>query len=150
MSGLLPIDYLFSGIRCLNLVQKSFEYFNGFRIVMLRPNHPIKFGVYIQTSLKEYEHFVGHIVDTEGSSEWVSYEIPLSLMINNNIQGRMVNCSVSDHFECKGLTLFAECTKQNFREEITHYIKKIDVIHNPEFYLLNNRYKLPVFFKSSQ
>lgn len=96
MSGLLPIDYVFSGFRCINLVQKSYEYFNGFRIVMIKPKYPVKFGVYIQTNLKEYEHFVGHIVDVAGpsepQSEWVSYEIPISLMINNNIEGRMVPC----------------------------------------------------------
>ena len=34
-----------------------------FKLVMIKPQYPVKFGVYIQTSLKEYEHFVGHIVD---------------------------------------------------------------------------------------
>ena len=86
-TGLVPIDYMFCGYRCINLIQKSFDYFNGFRILMKRPKHPLKFGVYIQTNLKEYEHFVAHIVDTDfqNNDEWVSYEIPLNLMINNNV-----------------------------------------------------------------
>jgi hypothetical protein len=46
----------------------------------------LKFGVYLKTSLKEYEHFVAHIVDTGAGSETVSYEIPVSLMVNDNIK----------------------------------------------------------------
>jgi hypothetical protein len=120
MSGLLPIDYVFSGFRCINLVQRNFEYFNGFRIVMVRPTYPVKFGVYIQTSLKEFEHFSAHIVDVEGPQELVSYEIPLNLMINSNIEGRMVQCQATDHFECKGLTFSSECTKANLQPEVIH------------------------------
>jgi len=65
-TGLVKINYMFCGFRCINLIQKNFEYFNGFRVVMRRPTHPMKLGVYIQTSLREYEHFVAHIVDTIG------------------------------------------------------------------------------------
>ena len=94
-TGLLQIDYMFCGFRCINLMQKNFEYFNGFRVVMRRPQHPVKLGVYLETSLKEYEHFVAHIVDTTKpldplSEEWVSYEIPINLMVNNNIQNKLV------------------------------------------------------------
>jgi hypothetical protein len=83
---LVPVDYLFSGFRCLNLVKQNFEHFNGFRITLIRPRYPLKFGVYLKTSLKEYEHFVAHIVDTGAGSETVSYEIPVSLMVNDNIK----------------------------------------------------------------
>ena len=36
-SGLVPINFMFSGFQCLNLVQRNFEWFNGFRITMRRP-----------------------------------------------------------------------------------------------------------------
>jgi hypothetical protein len=106
---------------------------------MIKPKYPVKFGVFIQTNLKEYEHFVGHIVDVAGpadSPEWVSYELPLNLMINNNIEGRMVQCQASDHFDCKGLTFSSECSKTNLQGDLAHHIKRIDVVHNPEFYSL--------------
>ena len=63
-SGLMPIDYMFGGFQCINLVTKDFDYFNGFRITMRRPEYPCKFGIYLSTNLKEYEHFVAHLVDT--------------------------------------------------------------------------------------
>ena len=120
---------------------------------MIKPKYLVKFGVYIQTNLKEFEHFVGHIVDiadpTESQSEWVSYEIPISLMINNNIEGKMVPCQATDNFECKGLTFTSECAKTNLKSDLTHFIKRIDVVHNPEFYYLKQHYKLPVFFKTA-
>ena len=34
-------------------------------------------------------------------------------------------------------------------EEATHFIKKIDIIHNPEYYELLEDYKLPIFVRSS-
>jgi hypothetical protein len=91
-TGLLQIDYMFCGFRCLNLIQKNYEYFNGFRIQMRQPKHPVKFGVYVSTSLKEYEHFVAHIVDTGDSNELRTYEIPINLMVNNNIETNTVTC----------------------------------------------------------
>ena len=63
-TGLVQIPYMFCGFQCINLAKVTYEHFNGFRIRMEKPKHPCKFGVYIQTNLKEYEHFVGHIVDT--------------------------------------------------------------------------------------
>lgn len=46
-TGLVKIDYQFCGFRCINLIQKNFEYFNGFRVLMRQPQHPVKLGVYI-------------------------------------------------------------------------------------------------------
>ncbi len=59
---------------------------------MRQPLYPLKFGVYIKTSLKEFEHFTGLILDTGDSGKLVSYELPINLMINDNIQGRLVHC----------------------------------------------------------
>jgi len=63
---------------------------------MLRPNFPVKFGVYLKTSLKEYEHFVAHIVDTSAEAEIVQYEIPVQLMVNNNINTKLVQAQADD------------------------------------------------------
>lgn len=57
-NNLLPIDYMFFGFRSLSLFQASFQYFNGLRIVMKPPSYPCKLGIYVQVSLKEYEHYV--------------------------------------------------------------------------------------------
>lgn len=71
----------------MNLVRQQFDFFNGFRVTMRPPSVPCKFGVYINTAINEYEHFVGHLVDTETErkSDWVQYEVPLNLMVNNNV-----------------------------------------------------------------
>ena len=67
-TGLVPINYMFSGFECINLVQQTFDWYNGFRITMRRPTYPCKFGVYILTSFSnEVEHFCGHIVDVTSS-----------------------------------------------------------------------------------
>lgn len=31
---------------------------------MRKPQYPLKVGIYVQTMFREYEHFIGHIVDT--------------------------------------------------------------------------------------
>jgi hypothetical protein len=110
-SGLVPIDFMFGGFKCINLVIKQFEYFNGFRITMMQPSYPVKFGAYIETSLKEYEHFVGHLVDTSSEPRLVTYEIPVALMMNNAIDTGVVSPSVEDNFTCKGVSMFMECSK---------------------------------------
>lgn len=64
---------------------------------MAKPMFPVKFGLFLKTSLKEYEHFVAHIVDTSGvDNEITQYEIPIALMVNNNIRNRLVQAQVSD------------------------------------------------------
>ena len=91
-TGLVPIDYMFCGFQCINLVKLNYDYFNGFRITMEKPQYPCKFGAHIQTSLKEYEHYAGHLVDTTprphssaSGIEWVEYEIPIWLMMQSTI-----------------------------------------------------------------
>lgn len=49
---------MFSGFRNVNLFLSKFENFNGIRIVMKPPQHPVKLGMYLRTGMKEYEHFV--------------------------------------------------------------------------------------------
>ena len=66
-TGLLPIDYMFSGFQCLNLVYRDYDIYNGFRITMRKPQFPCKFGAHINTGISEYEHYVGHLVDTGNS-----------------------------------------------------------------------------------
>ena len=56
-NNLLPIDYMFFGFRSLSLLQGTFMYFNGLRITMKPPSYPCKLGIYVQVSVKEYEHF---------------------------------------------------------------------------------------------
>ena len=75
----------------MNIVKSNYDNFNGFRITMRRPAYPVKFGIYLMTNLREYEHFVGHILDTgENSQEFIEYEIPLRLMVHNLITARLV------------------------------------------------------------
>ena len=86
---------MFSGWSCINLITKEFDYFNGFRITMRRPEYPCKFGVYLATNLKEYEHFVAHLVDVAPTVEgeeapFVEYEIPVRLMVHNVIRSRII------------------------------------------------------------
>ena len=64
-SGLIKLDHMFSGFRCINLVKTWFDNCNGFRIKMRRPTYPVKFGVYLQTNLKEYEHYTAYLLDTK-------------------------------------------------------------------------------------
>ena len=115
-SGLLPIDYMFSGFQCLNLVRKNFEFFNGFRITMRKPSFPCKLGVHINTGISEFEHFVGHLADIDDSSnkDWVSYEIPISLMVNNYIKSSLIHCHADDNFLCRGVTFHVEKTHSQF------------------------------------
>ena len=56
-NNLLPIDYMFFGFRSLSLLQGTFMYFNGLRITMKPPSYPCKLGIYVQVSVKEYEHY---------------------------------------------------------------------------------------------
>jgi hypothetical protein len=91
----MPIDYMFGGFSSINLVTKDFDYFNGFRITMRQPEYPCKLGVFLSTNLKEYEHFVAHLVDVappvEGQeAPFVEYEIPLRLMVHNVIRSRLI------------------------------------------------------------
>ena len=62
-NNLLPIDYLFLGFKSTSLFQSSFLYFNGLRILMKPPMHPCKLGLHIEVNFKEYEHYVGHLLD---------------------------------------------------------------------------------------
>ena len=155
---------MFCGFQCINLAKINYDYFNGFRIVMEKPQYPCKFGAHLQTNLKEYEHYVGHLVDVHPESkpadgiQWVEYEIPIWLMMHNRIH-RITRAPISDNFEMKGITLFMqkhELSKtQDEDEEIddsreTLRIKKIDVIYNAEYTKLSERYTLPVFFKSTE
>jgi hypothetical protein len=102
---------MFGGFRCINLVLKQYEYFNGFRITMMQPTFPVKFGCWLETNLKEYEHFVGHIVDTTSEPRLMTYELPISSMMNNAIQSGVINPGVDETFSCKGLSMFMECSK---------------------------------------
>ena len=79
---------------------------------MRPPAVPCKVGVHINTSIKEYEHFVGNLVDTENPrKEWVQYEIPLAIMSNNFIQSSLIGAPVEDIFHMKGVSFHVE--KQN-------------------------------------
>jgi hypothetical protein len=98
--------------------------------------------------VKEYEHYTGLIVDTNPivSSDFQTYEIPINLMINNQVDGQMLRCQITETFDCKGVTVFCESSKKAAKEAV-HDIKSIDIIHNPEFPDLLDHYHLPIFFK---
>ena len=91
-TGLVRINYMFTGLRCIELCLEQFEDFNGFRVTMRPPANPCKLGIYLQTNLSEYEHFIGHLLDTgsETPQEWVDYEIPVRLMVHNLIKSKMI------------------------------------------------------------
>lgn len=135
-SGLVPIDYMFGGFQCLDLVRRNFDNFNGIRITMRQPQHPLKFGIYMQTSMREYEHFVGHVVDThpEPSEEWVQYELPFNLMMHSSVMSRMVFYHGTEYITTKGITVSTEAKLNQQIGEATHFIKKIDLIHNAEYF----------------
>lgn len=110
-TGLLPISYMFSGFQCVNLMKSEYQLYNGFRITMKPPKVPVKFGAHFVTNLYEVEHFVAHILDDQNpSEEWVQYEIPVPLMINNQVKSRMIRHldSFEDSFNMKALDLFIE------------------------------------------
>lgn len=47
----------------------------------------MKFGIYFNTMFNEYEHYIGHLVDTSPTPApgWQVYEIPINLMINSRV-----------------------------------------------------------------
>ena len=96
---------------------------------MRRPTYPCKFGVYIVTSISEMEHFCGHIVDLtdKPTSEWVEYELPLSLMVNSKIQSSLVPCPYPDNFQMKGLTFHLD--KQNSQFDPKKDLDEMGEIH---------------------
>ena len=112
---------------------------------MRRPNFPCKFGIHINTSLKEYEHFVGHLLDTgNDDGEWVEYEIPIQNMVNNRIRSSLIHSHAEDTFEIKGVTInlekqYTQIDPENDFDDlgepipINIQIKRIDVIYNPEY-----------------
>ena len=113
-SGLVPINYMYCGFTCLSLVRQQFDVYNGFRITMRKPRYPCKFGVHLNTAIREFEHFVGHLVDTDPSAEegeWVEYEIPINRMVNSQIKSSFIHAPSTDDFHIKGLTFSIE--KQN-------------------------------------
>ena len=116
---------------------------------MRRPTYPCKFGAHINTAVSEYEHFVGHLLDVvpQGSPEaheWVEYEIPISLMVNNFVKSSLIHCYADDLFEMKGVTIHVEKQYKDFnpREDLDEngdpipinlQVKRIDAIYNPEY-----------------
>lgn len=56
-NNLVPMDHMFFGFRSLSMFQNNFMYFNGIRILMKPPMHPCKLGLYLNVTVKEYEHF---------------------------------------------------------------------------------------------
>ena len=91
---------------------------------------------------------MGHLLDTgsETPHQWVNYEIPVRLMVHNLIKSKMVQAQPGNDFKVKGLTVTSESTDTPPTFPIQ--IKKIDIIHNPEFDKIITQYKLPIFFKS--
>ena len=83
---------------------------------MRKPSFPCKLGVHINTGISEFEHFVGHLADIDDSSnkDWVSYEIPISLMVNNYIKSSLIHCHADDNFLCRGVTFHVEKTHSQF------------------------------------
>ena len=78
---------------------------------MVQPIYPVKFGVYLETSLREYEHFVAHILDVAPSPEnrrLITYEVPLGLMVHNRIENKLVQFQGEEDFKCKGLSMSLE------------------------------------------
>ena len=82
---------------------------------MKQPSYPVRFGGYFNTNLRENEHFIGHLLDTRGESDgvsgdWVQYEIPIPLMINNAVNSRMIRniMSFDDNILLKGVNMYVE------------------------------------------
>lgn len=97
---------------------------------MRRPAYPCKFGVHVNTAIKEYEHFVGHLVDTPAptgdeqlateSGDWIQYELPLNLMVNNQIKSSLIHCHADDVFHMKGLSFHVEKQNSQFNPEVDY------------------------------
>ena len=56
---------------------------------------------------------MGHLLDvvpqgSPESKEWVEYEMPINLMVNNYIKSSLIHCFADDTFEMKGVTLHVE------------------------------------------
>ena len=56
-NDLLPIDYLFSGFKSTHLAKYEYNDFNGVRITMRPPAHPVKLGIIFIVSFREAEKF---------------------------------------------------------------------------------------------
>ena len=92
---------------------------------MRQPCYPCKFGVHINTAISEYEHFIGHLVDTEPdssllSSEWREYEIPLNLMVNSQIKSSLIHCFANESFHMKGLSFHVEKQYSQFNPDVDY------------------------------
>ena len=66
-SGLhLPTNMMFSGIQNCFLCKHYYSHMNGIRVTMRPPSYPTKIGLNIKVAMgQEFEHYVGHIVDTK-------------------------------------------------------------------------------------
>ena len=91
--------------------------------------------------------------------EWVEYEMPIQIMVNNRVKSSLIHAFSEDTFDIKGITFHLEKQYTQLDPEndfddtgepipINIQIKRIDVIYNPEYEKLITRYRLPVFFKS--
>ncbi|CDW79505.1 UNKNOWN [Stylonychia lemnae] len=140
-------------IQTIQMANTQFDNFNGIRITMRPPSHPAKLGLYINVSFREYEHYIGHLLDIQNprSDLFQQYEIPLSLLTNANVRDKVLQKEVEETFNVKGLTFTAESTNETpLGQEIQMDIKQIDMIYNHEFEKMVKEqfYSRPVFFKS--
>ena len=79
----------------------------------------------------------------------MTYEIPLSLLVHNKVDGQLLKSQVQENFDCKGLTVFTESNRMSAKSA-THDILKVDMIYNPEYSQLLTQYSLPVFIRSCE
>ena len=151
----LPDKLLFCGFQNNYMVKQEYDGFNGLKITMRPPPYPCKVGLHVRVSIgNEHEEYVGHILDTQSESpdKWQDYELPLSLLHQDQIMSKVVNPNVDNFVITRGLTFRTESDRQATSEEDPYLdfdIKSISMIYNPAYTHLYGKYTIPVFFKSS-
>jgi hypothetical protein len=60
---------MFAGFTNKHLFISNISDFNSIRITMKPPMYPAKLGMFLAVSIREYEHFVGHLLDNTNSKK---------------------------------------------------------------------------------
>lgn len=95
--------------------------------------YPCKVGLILKTGMREYDHYVGHILDVDVRSreeipaeeQYVEYEMPIELMIHDTIQNTLVKNATDNNFECRGLTFTMETSQLPGKDEGKHDRKNL-------------------------
>ena len=92
---------------------------------MRQPVYPCKVGVVLKTGLREYDHYVGHILDVDqrpreevpAEEPYVEYEMPINIMVHDTITSELVANATDNTFECRNITFSLETSPLPGKDE---------------------------------